>query len=241
MSPEQAHGETLGAATDIFSLGIVLYELLTRVHPFASPSPIAILHAIAADAAVPPASLKPEIPAAIDELILRMLEKNPRLRPAAAEVAATLSDVGDNPRPPRRRARAGPGRRHTVGTRARAGTLRAAFDSTRDGTVCSSRSRASPASARHGWWRTFCPASPPPANRSIARGRVQRLAGTEAHLPLLEALESVVHTGGGESVGRVLKTLAPSCRADRTRVARRLCRRQRRRGSTPSQERPSAS
>ena len=46
MSPEQARGETAGSASDIFSLGIVLYELATGQHPFPADSHVGVLHAI---------------------------------------------------------------------------------------------------------------------------------------------------------------------------------------------------
>ncbi len=84
MSPEQARGEAAGSATDIFSLGIVFYELTTGQHPFAAGAQLGVMHAILSDAPLPPSRLNPEIPAALDALILQMLEKDPRLPPTAA-------------------------------------------------------------------------------------------------------------------------------------------------------------
>src|SRR5262249_30540411 len=87
MSPEQARGEALQGASDIFSLGIVLYELATRHHPFAPGSYLAVLNAIVSQPAVSAARLQPGLPAALDDLLQKMLHKDARLRPAAAEVA----------------------------------------------------------------------------------------------------------------------------------------------------------
>src|SRR5262249_13822632 len=93
MSPEQARAEAAGGASELFSLGIVLFELVTGHHPFRAASPIGTLHAILSQAPLRPSLLNPEVPAALECLILRMLEKEPRLRPTAAEVDAALADL----------------------------------------------------------------------------------------------------------------------------------------------------
>jgi hypothetical protein len=100
MSPEQARAQPVGTATDVFSLGVVLYELATGQHPFLADSEVDVLHAIAERAPLPPARLNPEVPAALDALVLRMLAKEAGLRPTAAEVAqalAALSEAGGAP------------------------------------------------------------------------------------------------------------------------------------------------
>src|SRR5262249_62191216 len=86
MSPEQASGETVSHPTDIFALGIVFYELATGRHPFAADSKLDVLRAIASRTPLAPSRLNPEIVPALESLILRMLEKDARRRPAAAEV-----------------------------------------------------------------------------------------------------------------------------------------------------------
>ena len=91
MSPEQARAEAVDGATDVFSLGLVLYELATGRHPFRAEMWLGTLQAIAEQPPLPPARLNPEIPSALEVLILRMLEKDPRQRPTAAEVEAALS------------------------------------------------------------------------------------------------------------------------------------------------------
>jgi Tol biopolymer transport system component len=90
MSPEQAFGKPITTATDVFSLGLVLYELATGRHPFAAGSVFETAHAIASEDPDPPASLNPKLPSALDALLQRMLAKEARLRPSAAEVAHLL-------------------------------------------------------------------------------------------------------------------------------------------------------
>ena len=86
MSPEQSRGDPVTQTTDIFALGIVAYELATGQHPFKASTMIGILQGIATQSPVPPSRLNPEIPGALDALIMQMLDKNSRLRPTAAEV-----------------------------------------------------------------------------------------------------------------------------------------------------------
>ena len=66
MSPEQARGSAVSHASDIFALGIVLYELATGRHPFKAETQIGMLHAITAQVPLPPTSVKPDIPAALE-------------------------------------------------------------------------------------------------------------------------------------------------------------------------------
>jgi serine/threonine-protein kinase len=93
MSPEQARGEAVGPASDIFALGIVFYELATERHPFKADSLVGMLHAINSQTPAAPAQLNPGLPPALESLILRMLEKEGRLRPTAAEVDQALGEL----------------------------------------------------------------------------------------------------------------------------------------------------
>ena len=93
MSPEQAAGATIDSSSDVFSLGIVLYQLVTGQHPFAAGSPLNMLHAITKSEPVPPSRVNPLIPANLDGLISAMLQKDCRLRPTAVEAQATLAAI----------------------------------------------------------------------------------------------------------------------------------------------------
>src|SRR5688500_11651406 len=93
MSPEQASGQVVGSASDVFALGIVLYELATGSHPFKAETMIGYLHAITSQTPSSMTSIKSHLPAALDDLILRMLEKDAGLRPTASEVAQALQEI----------------------------------------------------------------------------------------------------------------------------------------------------
>ncbi len=95
MSPEQGRGAHLTPATDIFSLGLVLYELATGAHPFVSSghnnSTGLITQALATGTAPPPSSVVRDLPAAFDTLIAGMLNRDAAARPSAEAVAQRLA------------------------------------------------------------------------------------------------------------------------------------------------------
>jgi serine/threonine-protein kinase len=83
-SPEQAKGDVVDARADLYSTGVVLYELLTGRQPFRGESPVAVAYQHVSEAPVPPSELVDTVPPALDAVVLRALAKDPFQRFADA-------------------------------------------------------------------------------------------------------------------------------------------------------------
>ena len=90
MSPEQARGRPVDAKTDVFSFGVLLYELLTGARPFSGGTPMELVIAIDRDEAPPASTKNAAVPPWLDALLARCLSKQPAGRPTAAECATEL-------------------------------------------------------------------------------------------------------------------------------------------------------
>ena len=93
MSPEQARTQPLTPASDVFSFGLVLYELTTGQHAFAAASPIDTAQGILVKHPAAAASLNPAVPPKLNSLVMAMLAKDALARPTSADIASRLNDL----------------------------------------------------------------------------------------------------------------------------------------------------
>ena len=216
LSPEQARGETVTTASDVFSFGILLYELLTGQHPFHAPTPLAVLHAIASDAPVPPSRMGIEVPAALDQLVLECLQKDPKMRPGSAEIVARLRSVAGQgaptPFPPPAAPPSIPrAATRLVGRERESSDLVQAFAD-----ACAGSGRLMAVAGEPGLGKTalvedFLSSLTSAALARVARGRCsERLAGSEAYLPFLEALDTLLRSETHGSLARLARSVAPN-------------------------------
>lgn len=90
MRPEQALGLPVGPASDVFSVGTILYDMITGVNPFAHPSQALTLSSVSGASVVPIFEVDPTVPPGIERLLDTLLDADPALRCASADVALAI-------------------------------------------------------------------------------------------------------------------------------------------------------
>jgi hypothetical protein len=197
MSPEQSRGQQVHAPSDVFSLGLVLFEMMTGRHPFHAGSNIGVLHGIQFGTAnASGAGIE------LDRLLFDMLQKDALLRPSAAAVFARLTGLATEPPVVSQALRA----RGSVGREGERADLRTAFEAAAGGAGQIVAVAGEAGIGKSTLVGDFLSEIETPA--WIGRGRCsERLAGAEAHLPFLEALESLLTRDPG--VATLMKRCAP--------------------------------
>lgn len=208
MSPEQAQGQVAESASDVFSLGIVLYLLLTGQHPFAGETAIGTLHAIVNDPVISPVRLNLEVPRPLATLVEGMLHKEAQLRPTAQQVSTSLEMLGRHRGPRSIKA----GQQHLIARYGELGTLRRGLESADAGRGTMLCVVGEPGIGKSTLVETLLDELAD-AGRDcfVARGRCsERLVGTDAYLPVIDALEDLLRTETGETAARLMKVVAPT-------------------------------
>ena len=92
-SPEQARGGAITPKSDVYSLGVVLYEMLTNRLPFTGDNPVAIAMKHIEEEPISPSRYRPQIPPMLEAIICRAMSKSPEIRPSSFELVQELSNV----------------------------------------------------------------------------------------------------------------------------------------------------
>ncbi|MEW6486366.1 MAG: serine/threonine-protein kinase [Thermodesulfobacteriota bacterium] len=197
MSPEQVAGQPVDARSDLFSLGIILYELATGAKPFAGDNLAAVFFAIAHKEPEAPCRRNPALPRELENIILRCLQKDPQARfPTAAALAQALrAHLAGSVQPASGGARATtPRRRAAWGAALAAGVLAA-------GAGLYFASRPEPPPAQYGTLRIE---TAPPGAQLFVGGAFQGL--TPATLSVAAGRHDVrlTYPGRGDWEARVL-------------------------------------
>ena len=212
MSPEQARGIPAGTPSDVFALGVTLYEMLASRRPWVGPTMPAVLAAILLEDAMPLSRLNPGVPSGLEKLVHRMIAKDPVLRPTASEVEEALAALAAGDSQSAFQGAPALVERRTVGREDERGTLRRVYAAAREG-----RGRIVTVMGEPGIGKTILvedfltELAQLPERPLLVRGRCsERLAGAEAYLPVLEALDSLLHQSSSGSVPSLVKSVAPT-------------------------------
>ncbi len=212
MSPEQTRGEDLDPRSDLFSFGSVLYEAATGVRPFRGASISEILREVVSGHPPPPSSLRPELPAAWDSILMRTLAKDrDRRYQSAADLFIALEELRGSAHlaVPRMEVREPD---PVFGREKELGKLEELLSSAMQGTGRVVLVSGEPGIGKTALTRMFVyRARKKNADLVLARGAcVEQYGVGEAYLPFLDALGSLLQSPGRERVVALLRRHAPT-------------------------------
>jgi tRNA A-37 threonylcarbamoyl transferase component Bud32/tetratricopeptide (TPR) repeat protein len=212
MSPEQTRGDELDPRSDLFSFGCVLYEAATGVRPFRGSSLPEILREVVSGHPPPPSSLRPELPAGWDSILMRALAKDrDRRYQSAADLFSALEELrGSAPLAAPRMEEREPD--PVFGREKELGKLEELLSSAVQGTGRVVLVSGEPGIGKTALTRMFVyRAKKKNADLVLARGACVEQYGTgEAYLPFLDALASLLQSSGRERVVALLRRHAPT-------------------------------
>ena len=213
MAPEQVRGVPAAAPADVFALGVTLYEMAAGQRPFIGPTTTAIMTAIVLDDPVPLSRVNPSVPQVFEHLVHQMLSKDVVLRPSARQVEETLASLAAGDERAAALQRALPVvERRSVGREAERAKMRAAYEQARDGAGRMLTILGEPGIGKTNLVDDFlAELMRQPERPYVVRGRCsERLAGSEAYLPVLEALDQLLHRSSSGSIHALIKSVAPT-------------------------------
>jgi tetratricopeptide (TPR) repeat protein/predicted Ser/Thr protein kinase len=212
MSPEQTRGEELDPRSDLFSFGCVLYEAATGVRPFRGSSLSEILREVVSGHPPPPGSLRPELPAGWDSILMRTLAKDrDRRYQSAADLFSALEELrgGVSLAGPRMEEREPD---PVFGREKELGKLEDLLSSAMQGTGRVVLVSGEPGIGKTALTRMFVyRARKKHADLVLGRGAcVEQYGAGEAYLPFLDVLGSLLQSQGRERVVALLRRNAPT-------------------------------
>ena len=212
MAPEQLNGEPADAASDLFSLGIVLYEMATGMHPFAAATPFATMQRVLHTDPAPPDATA-QLPAGWNEMILQLLTKDRAARAAYAPNVLKILEPGELSAETTLLVKAQQAQRvtHMVGRSAELAAIEQHWEKAISGNGAFVMVTGEPGLGKTTLVQNFLQSLEEDSQTMVATGRCsERLGSGEPYLPFLEALTEMAGSRHGALLRAILKSKAPT-------------------------------